>query len=105
MTSFFNAKTYEEWLSDFLIDIVIHTTYEPQYFKLRYIDACNMNNKICPTYNTFQLYENYIYYWQIEITMYVLLFTCVVSVVIFSLYRYSKIAFGLMACAALYYLN
>ena len=48
-------KVYEEWLEDFIIPIEV----AGENFKVKYMDACNINNKICATYNTYKLYENY----------------------------------------------
>lgn len=91
VTGFFSAKSYEDWVEDFLIDITINNAH----FQVKYVDVCNLNNKICFSHNTYQLYDDYITYHNFNILF---LFTCVVSLslfVIIQVYKKRKTLFCL----------
>lgn len=86
ITNMFSAKTYEEWVNDFTIEIVAAN----DIFKVKYTDACSINNKICPTYNTYQLYENYIFTHQCQLVIQLSLIAAFLSFVIIQIYKYCR---------------
>lgn len=104
ISNLWKAKTYEEWVNDFIIDIMIYT-HEPEYYKVKYIDVCNINRMICPSYNTYAMYYNYLKYHNVKLVFYMLCLLFVVFTFMFLVYKFSKMFFFCFVCTMLYFWN
>ena len=90
------SKTYEEWVNDFIIDIMVYTD-DVNYYKVKYVDACAINNKICTSFNTYQLYEDYMYRHNLMMYFMLSIVYILIALVVYSMYKCSK-----MMCYSLF---
>ena len=104
LSNLWKSKTYEEWVDDFIIDIMIYT-HEPEYYKVKYVDACNVNKMICPAYNTYSMYYNYLRYHNYKVMVYVFLFALFLFVSAMCLYKFSRVVFFTLTAICYCYIN
>ena len=104
LSNLWKSKTYEEWVDEFIIDIMIYT-HEPEYYKVKYTDACNINKMICPAYNTYSMYYSYLRFHNYKVMLYVFLLAIFLFASGMCLYKFSKIMFFTMIVFGYYCIN